>query len=251
MNGSIRSFERILERFRFREPVPQSVQEHVLISKRKALIGVLKTVNDYSLVYGAVLVVYFASRRIGLRLSVAQSKLAIAAAVIVVTAAVLLASWLFATRSLPRDTSGVDRPSASAVGIAIVGEERKKVLSDEKIIDEKTAPIVKYRVGVETFTSEIVDRAKRDRIADSITNSLARLAGAEKVVRLGRAGRKNVNRVLLGSVEKLGDTYIITARIVDVEKSRVLFSASENVDSSAGIDDACALIARKAVRYVE
>ncbi|HNR90249.1 MAG TPA: hypothetical protein PKM65_18070 [Spirochaetota bacterium] len=248
MNGSIRSFERILERFRFREPVPDSVQAHILTTKRRSLIGILKSVDDYSITYGLVLAVYFTTRRMRIRPTVAQSKIILAALALTVLLVITFTIWLVTPQPAPRpDTLPQAAVSVTATATATI----QQVQADEKMLDEKTAPSVRYRLGVETFTSDFVGVNERKRIADAITNELLRLAGPDRVVRIGVVGRKNVNRVLLGAVERLGDTYIITAKIVDVEKSRVLFSTSESAGTEQEIDTACERIARKAAGHVE
>ncbi|HNT13100.1 MAG TPA: hypothetical protein PKG59_19615 [Spirochaetota bacterium] len=248
MNGSIRSFERILERFRFREPVPDSVQAHILTTKRRSLIGILKSVDDYSITYGLVLAVYFTTRRMRIRPTVAQSKIILAALALTVLLVITFTIWLVTPQPASRpDTLPQAAVSVTATATATI----QQVQADEKMLDEKTAPSVRYRLGVETFTSDFVGVNERKRIADAITNELLRLAGPDRVVRIGVVGRKNVNRVLLGAVERLGDTYIITAKIVDVEKSRVLFSTSESAGTEQEIDTACERIARKAAGHVE
>lgn len=248
MNSSIRSFERILERFRFREPVPDSVQAYILSTKRRAAIEVLKEVENYSFAYGMALLVYYSSRRMGIRPTIVQSKIIAAALMLIALFSIAFVAWLFVPETAPERGAP---PRSRITSTATATASSPKVQTDEKRLDEKTAPSVRYRLGVETFTSDVVTSSERKRIADKITNELVRLAGPDRVVRIGVVGRKNVNRVLLGAIEQLGDTYIITAKIVDVERSRVLFSTSESAGTEQEIDTACERIARKAAGHVE
>ncbi|MBN2078842.1 MAG: hypothetical protein JW838_07735 [Spirochaetes bacterium] len=58
--------ERVLEKYRFIRPVPPSVQESILSSRKKILVRVLRTVGAFSALYGAYLAVYFAAKKAGI-----------------------------------------------------------------------------------------------------------------------------------------------------------------------------------------
>lgn len=71
----IEIFEKVLEKLKFREPVPQGIKKFVLNNKPKSLIRTLKQAGQYSFVYNYTLKIYYSLGRSGISLSVAQSKI--------------------------------------------------------------------------------------------------------------------------------------------------------------------------------
>ncbi len=121
-------------------------------------------------------------------------------------------------------------------------KNNETIINDDKKKAEATD--VKFRLGVDTFTSKAVERKETIKISDFIAGELIRLKGKECIVRVGgEKQRKNASMLLLGGVEKLGDMYIITARMVDVSRGRTLASFDDTADSFENINAACARIA--------
>ncbi|HPB83805.1 MAG TPA: hypothetical protein PK200_17325 [Spirochaetota bacterium] len=258
MNGIVRKFHALLERYRFREPVPDNVQDYILRYKRQAAVNTLKHFADYGIVYGLVMRVFFGVRRAGIRLSIVQSKMAVFLAAMIVLFIIGLIAVLYLKPAIdiapPKKAVVVPEtlPDNAVHPTDFrnnVIEEKDKTLPDKK--NEVIKPGVRFGLGVETFTSEALDRSEAGRISSLITGEIVRLKGKGAAVRLGaKYQRKNAKMVMLGGVEKLGDTYIITAKIVDVERGSVIASFDDSADSYEGINAACARIAGKAAGAV-
>ena len=73
MSEQINIFQRVLERYKFQEPMSADMQKYMLTSKRDMLLQTLKSVGEYGFFYGLVLRVFFGAKRIGISLSVVQS----------------------------------------------------------------------------------------------------------------------------------------------------------------------------------
>jgi len=260
MNGIVRKFHALLERYRFREPVPENVQDYILRYKREAAVNTLKHFGDYGIVYGLVMRVFFGVRRVGIRLSIVQSKIAVFLIAVFILFLLGLVAVLYldsAVDIVPHQKTDVV-PESLPDNAVLPPDFRNNVIrkkEDGNVPENKNmikGPEVRFRLGVETFTSEALDRNETGRISNVITNELVRLKGKGSAVRLGgKYHRRNANRVLLGGVEKLGDTYVITAKIVDVERGSVIASFDDSADSYEGINAACARIAGKAAGAIK
>ena len=68
--------ERLLEKYRFVRPVPPTVRESILSSRKKILVRVLGTVGAFSACYGAYLTLYFAVKKTGIGAVLAKCLLA-------------------------------------------------------------------------------------------------------------------------------------------------------------------------------
>ncbi len=235
MRKSADIFARLLERFKLRESVTDDVQRMILSRRRDALAMTLRAVNDYSVWYGMVLRAYFGARRAGFRVSVGASK-----TIVVLVAAVLLASLavtLIHSVHIPDRSgrlSGISKDVHdynSGVKGGDNNDSQKdltKKHDDRNLNDNKNLSVKACKLGIAAFTGE----ENAGEITRVIADALIRLKGPDRVIRLTARGGKAAPRILMGSVGKIGATYIITSRIVDVEKGTVLYSTSESVNSS-------------------
>ena len=119
------------------------------------------------------------------------------------------------------------------------------VVRDEDFPAEPAA-VIEDRVGVQASTGVNLPVSRASGVSDSLARSLAALRGGDRVVnlRFGRAGKKS-GMMLLGSVESADGAYSITARVVSVKDSRILFYDSETAVSEQDLDGACDRLAKK------
>ncbi len=57
--------QQLMDKYRFTRPVSVEARDEILSSKRKNLVRVLKTVGAYSAAHGALLIIYFAFKKLG------------------------------------------------------------------------------------------------------------------------------------------------------------------------------------------
>ncbi len=250
MRDSVEIFEKLLERFRFREPVPADVREIIASQKSKALILTLIAVGDYSVLYGLVIKAYYLVRRFGLRLSVFQSKILLVRAVAFSLSSsagavyVIQAKLRAVDRSIPVDLPSRQPPVS---GKAVVNE---KTDAFQKGISRTGEPakgdpgiVVSYRLGIADLKSETVSGVESGRIKKSLLERLVQLKGPDKIIALTANRNRTANFILFSSIEKIENSYILTAKIVDVEKGNVVFATSENAETANSITTACERLA--------
>jgi len=258
MNRAVEILRAVLDRFKLREPVPADIRGYIAARKREAAADVLRHYGQYGTAYGAVMAVFYGFRRLGFRPSMKQTKAFLSGciAIALITAITIFVILLYDTK-LDYRPKIIDSEKGGAQGLIVperdddVPHAKKK---DDTAAPEKTEPVsvVRYRLGVETFSGDALEAGESRRVTDMIAGELIRLKGPEKVVLLrGRERRKLANQALLGSVEKLGSAYIITAKIVDVQSGRVTASFDESADSVADLDAACRRVAARAAGKVE
>jgi hypothetical protein len=239
-------FRRLIDKYRFTEPIAPEVQSHVTRSRARALMSSLKAVKHYSFVYGFVMTVYFEARKMGLKPSIFACR--IISLIMAITVAAMLAGAVYLAAS-----SATNAELKPALPDTVPSKTGSTDLRDNTRPDDGPPKIfaAKYRLGVQPFTAANVDSAKANDITRKIFNELINLKGSKKVIKIGTAKSKNVNRMLMGSVGKMGKRYVISAKVIDVEKTNVLFGASENATTDDDIDRACGNIAQKVSEWVE
>jgi hypothetical protein len=256
MRNPVETFERLLDRFRFRDPVADSVQRLILARKRDALVLTLKAVDDYSAVYGLVLRVYLGSRRAGLRLSMRASRVVLAVFIfITLLFSATLAYSIYAIIGNEIRQSGITESiRGHDTVVPGVRDTEKKDLNkqpDEKNMnDAKVHPAGACQLGVSTFSGEAGSDDDSRRVTNMIADRLIGIKGPDKVIRLDNRKGRVAPRILMGSVDRLGNSVIISSRIVDAEKGTIVFSTSENVNSPDEIARACATIAERVASHI-
>lgn len=265
MNGQINVFEKVLQKLALRTPLDDKIKAIALSYKRKALVITLKNFGDYTFTYGIILRFYFAAKRMGYSLSVIQCKIILAAASAVISFAVASAvyfslkplhkgagteiSFLNKDKIITQDTIP-QKPKDEIKSDSNYYKTRTSVAGSET--SNLTAISVKTRIGIETFSGTVPDGKLLNDITNKIAAHLIELKGKKKIIRISDKRKKiNVNFLLTGSVEKLGNTYIINSKLINIENSEVIFITSEEVKEIDKTDQTCSNIAEKTASYLK
>ncbi len=103
----------------------------------------------------------------------------------------------------------------------------------------------KVRVCVNKFESEGVDAKTTARATAGMHKKLQELKGAEMVLSRELDGvSRSANRQLIGRVSSLGEKYVVTVKVVEGEKGRLIFNETAIVKQS-DIDSTIEDIAEK------
>lgn len=234
----IELFRKILNKYRFTDPIPSEVLDSIVKIEKRLLKATFKQTGNLSVYYSVVLDIYFGFMKFGVKLSVAQSKI-VFAGVAGVISVIISASLIFAFSG---DTWLSLRKKTKDIGKT----EKKEVT----VIDNFKE--TKYRIGVSPFLTKSVEKGKALEITNRIFNETELIAGKNKVVFLDNDKKKPpVNMMLMGSIGRLGKRYVITARIVDVEKSNILWTTTKNIDSENKLIDVCKELAGEVAMYMK
>jgi len=224
---------RLMEKFRFAEPLPVEVRKTISARKKSGLVAILRARNRYGVFIAPAIWLFFLARRTGISLSMAKCTLIIWG-IVVMAASTAATGVVYAVKHYR------DSPAAAAAlsGVAIRQDAAPPA---EKKIDSPV-PVVEPAPGLGVVPFEFigVDADFAETVTKKIGEGLIGSCGARKVAYVGRSCSAGMSkRLLLGSVVKLGDGYRITARVVDAATSRILLFASEKISSADEIDSAC------------
>ncbi len=242
MNEKMNLIQKLLEKFKFTGPLAPADQAFILSSMREALVSTLKVLNQYSFVYGMVLKIFFMARRMGIRITAAQSALMLG--IITVFAAAAIAGGITVARGLltsgneplplERVLKKIEEPNSRDMSLKIAEKEK---VGEKKI---ENSPVIAYRLGIEGFSNDNIDRNKSLLVTERIRAGLAGYLGSGSIINLSDGNRtRNFNLLLTGSVGKLGSLIMISAKVVDLEKGSALYITDENINSDSEIISAC------------
>ena len=239
MTAAINSFQRLLDKYKFVNPVPVEVQSFALLNSRKNLLLILKNAGDYSFFFGRVLAILYLARKLNVRLTVVQSKL-----FFLLVSALLIA---FTTMSLFFLVSTDKTPPHLSENI--VTEKHVSVVRKNTSIKSasKQNPAIpeNYIIGIDIFTGN----AAAGDISERITSELKQLLGTKKVIMLGKgsAGKKPP-KILMGSVKDMGVNRYLAVRLVNSTTSRIEYAGYIRISPEDKIDVICGSIAKDIVK---
>lgn len=244
MNSSIQTFDLVLEKYRFREPLPEADRRAALRLKSESLRRVLEANGRYGAAYGLVLWFFFRARKFGLKPTLVQAKallagLAMAAAVCAAGGTYAAVRFFTAPPIIQRSIPEVGDPIRAAAPVI----PARNPAEGRTAAASASGPALD--LVIDDFTGKKLDGTAREHITDLVTKQLAETRG----ITIGRASERNRNRssrlLLMGSVDSFGEAYLIHVKIVDSETTRIVFSASEKAASAKDLERAASSIAGK------
>ncbi|MCU0822700.1 MAG: hypothetical protein MUC95_09560, partial [Spirochaetes bacterium] len=211
------------------------IQDFAVSLSGKKLRELLKKSGDYSVLFGIILSVYAAAKKLGIGITFLQSK--------------IIAAGLAVCLGVSGYAGG--RAAASYVSGFLSGEKetREKVdnsgvlLKSDVTVETAKPGTGRFFFGVNTFAGHDADTAKS--VSNMITAELVSVIGYDKVTLLEYQDRRKADKIVMGSVRILGKQTIITARVVNVQTARTEFATSEKISSLNELDKACRRIADK------
>ncbi|MEW6039999.1 MAG: CsgG/HfaB family protein [Elusimicrobiota bacterium] len=96
---------------------------------------------------------------------------------------------------------------------------------------------------VNTMKFRILERGNMEMILSEQKFQTSGCTDQECVVRMGKL--LNVQKIITGSVSKLGSRYYINIRMVDVEKGEIVLADSVNTEAMEGLQPACQELANR------
>ncbi len=240
-NPTIEQFNRVMEKYRLTEPLPAEVQRHIRINKRRQFNRTLKRTSGYSALFALISNLFFTLKKYGIGITIVKSAIILGVIALLTAGTVTTALYFLVLQKVP-DPQAVIKARERITGTtgqdpAVMGEDKNP---------PESAAVIEDRLGVQAFSGVNLPVSRAAGISDRIASSLSALRGENRVVniRFGRGGKKS-GMMLLGSVEAGDGSYSITARVVNVKDSRILFYDSERAGSEQDIDGACDRLAKR------
>ncbi len=195
--------EKLLIKYRFTEPVPAEYRQHIAASKKSNLIQLLKKNRNYSFALWGAIIVYMFLRKLGIAVSFFQ-----AAVISGVTAAAVAVS--------------VTAGSVKAVKVVKekIDAETKKIVYVDDSVRELNAQSASKSAALIKFTGTRDAGYLSDRVTLIFAETLRKELGENNL----SFGKTDTDKkyIITGSVEKLPDGYLLTARVIEKSTSVVV-----------------------------
>jgi TolB-like protein len=175
-------------------------------------------------------------------------------------------SFLIGCLDLPK------RKVTYIAGLRVYDEDEDPYGKEEPEKKQKAVPVLsrQMRIAIYDFNARGVSRAIAERVSNWIRTAMIcdefailERTQMEKIfiehrfvmtgctdsdcaVKIGKM--LSANKVLVGTVEKFGEKYIITGRLVDVEKGIAEFGHQERVNNWTDLDKCAAMFAENILR---
>lgn len=133
----------------------------------------------------------------------------------------------FDTLQVKKDSVSVEKPEKLAIAVLEL---------DANNVIESEAKALSDRLRIEIFNAGVYDVMERDKMNSILDEMQFQLSGCttdECVVEIGRM--IGVNKMIAGSVSKVGEFFTVTARIIDVETGKIESTATEDIQGTIGI----------------
>lgn len=140
-------------------------------------------------------------------------------------------------KSVLADQVKKDTISTKIPQIPIVSKTAVAVLElDPNGVSDSEARALSDRLRIEIFNAgvfEVMERDKMNRILDEMQFHLNDCTTDECAIEIGRL--IGVKKIIAGSISKVGEFFTVSARLIDVETSKIEATAIEDVEGSLGI----------------
>jgi len=107
---------------------------------------------------------------------------------------------------------------------------------DPNGVSEPEARALSDRLRIEIFNAgvyEVMERDKMNRILDEMQFQISDCTTDECAVEIGKM--IGVKKIIAGSISKVGEYFTVSARLIDVETSRIEATAIEDVEGTLGV----------------
>jgi hypothetical protein len=142
----------------------------------------------------------------------------------------------------PPHITGDDAPA-----VPRSGSDERDLRALIKTGGDKTA--FEYQIAIRPLSGRSTEPAVRLKATEYILREMASLRG-RGFARISRGGDGS-RYVLVGSIDRAGDTMALLVKVVEVESSEIVFAAQEKLNSPEELADACARITRRIAARVE
>ncbi|MCP4135739.1 MAG: hypothetical protein GY754_32525 [bacterium] len=240
----------LVKKYRVTMPIPGEDQNDALSSKKKVYKRILITLGLYSLFAGIGIYIYFFIKKTGFNLFLAKIAASFLLVLLIMMGAYFFIDKFGVEKEMvleSRIEEQVNKPFFRKPDLkeVLVKSEAVKKIETVAGVDKKEAVAIDCRIGIKSFLGNTAGRKLRESAAQMISVELSRLKGHGYSKVLASFSNQKTEYVLTGTIEKLGDTFLLFVKIIEHDTSSIVFAAKEKIYSSGGLEDACKKIARR------
>ncbi|MCP4134113.1 MAG: hypothetical protein GY754_24285 [bacterium] len=254
MNRDIEQLNTILGKYELTDSVSPEIQEYAIKSGRDNLKIILKKTGYYSAFFGLFLSFFYMARSFGFKATVLiKGKIVIA--LVFVNAIAVAAGGGYYVFDKYILSKAPEKDSPGSIIADRLHEQAEKVQRVSKKGTPKKKYQIEYIIGntrIQTFKGK--DPALAKKITDNIAVNLKKMKGtgaAEVQNTIQNNEKKDIAKMIMGSIRVLGGTTFITARVINAKNTKMEFVTSEQIDSLKDLDEACRNISKKIAEKIQ
>lgn len=237
MNSEVQNFEKLLVKYKLCDLKPEKVQNMAISSGKENLLIILKKTGHYSIIFGLVYKLYYFLKGLGINATLFQTKI-ILLAITVNAAASLTVGGVYIKKAYFNKKSTNILYNENTVESKKITETPansiktyKKNEPNEGILSRR-----EYEIGIAEFQGDSTDALK---ITSKISENLTGIIGHDKIIFLNNTNRGKVEKILTGSVRRVGKEKFVTVKLVNVEDSKIISILSEKINSDDELESTC------------
>lgn len=231
MIADIKLLQGLLEKYRVAEPVPAAVRARIISRRRRNLVEILKKLGRYNPLLGAILLVYFLFKKLGVSVTLVQSAVIFFTVSAITVAGVTAGSYIVVKSIIDSSPQvGLHKQDRDVIGKSSPGIVDGSVSEKTREVIGPVLPEVKNVLHIRPFEGMETKGSDVYTVSNAIQSELIRLRGAGNVLS-GSSPTHGGKLLLLGTVRKHAELYSITVKVVDSESGRIRFASTEEARS--------------------
>ncbi|MCP4132137.1 MAG: hypothetical protein GY754_14290 [bacterium] len=251
----------LLEKCMLTAPVSKDQKKYIKENRRKSLVATLKKTGQYTPLSGAVLYVFFGMTKLGIKLSIVQSAVALgvisfAAVTTVSTGSYVAVKKFVLTPSIEKqiEEKQIEEKQTGSMNEMPVKDpaSTKAENSTKPVVKPVVEPVVKTKLAITPFEflSQSGDKTIPETIRQKIRAGLSRLKGKDYQKLTNKKMIAGMKYVMTGRVLKAENAYRIKVEILDLESGDTVFEANEK-STLDDLDRTCRDISKKAAAKIQ
>ena len=244
MNNKIDNFNNLLDKYKLTDPASADTKSRLYTYKKEDLKVILKKTGKYSFIFGTIAALFFYLKKIGIGITVMKTTILITIGSMTLIASLSTGVYytvkhVSKTDKLQDDNKIQEKKNSTDTDKGIKKDEKKSVIKGDNI---------QFEYGVVPFSAENVSRQTADLVTNTVLSGIKSQKADSSVSMLDIKKQNIVEKMIVGSIEKLDSGYTITARLVQVKDSKILKIISENADSEGSIPSASRKISERLMK---
>lgn len=232
-DSDILQMEKLLGAHGIADPLPSATIAYRAKRKKAVYFTILRALGMYSAAAAVSVSIFFAWKKIAAVLSVKATTALLGASVLAAGSA-----YVIYTHYAKPEPVAEHKPQPA-------------VIVKEEPAASKIAEAVHFRIGIRPIESESIDANERANMGNALLNAFKAEKGSKYAALSRNVADDQLDYALRTTVEKLGDTYVISAKIVDLKSLAVVFMTKETIPSGANPEEKIPGIVRKIAESVQ
>jgi len=145
-NTTIEQFNRVMEKYRFTEPLPAEVQRHLRRNKRRQFNRTLKRTSGYSALFALISNLFFTLKKYGIAITIVKSAILIGIVALLTAGAVSTALYFLLLQKVP------DPEVIMKARERITDTNGGDPASGDEDLPKEPAAVIEDRFGVQAVT---------------------------------------------------------------------------------------------------